>query len=321
MPARIPRSARADVEDQVVVGDVGNGLDRRFRVGGEGLGADDVDRERELAGELRGDRPRFAGEIGLGQRFADAPAGGEDEGVGDASADDQRVDPLGQRPQDGQLGGDLGSRHDRDQRPRRCRERPRQRIELRRHQRARAGDRRMTGDAVRRRLGAVRRAESVVDVDVAELRHPPRERVVVLLLPLVDPAVLEQDEVAGCERIVPCAAVDPVANQRHVVPEEFPQPLRDRCERILGLPFPFRRPAEVRGDHHGAPARERIADARQRRADARVVGDRAGIVLRDVEVGAYEHALAAHVDVGEAPEAHRVTSPPSARRSRRASGC
>jgi hypothetical protein len=39
--------------------------------------------------------------------------------------------------------------------------------------------------------------------------------------------------------------------------------------------------------------------SRDRRADARVVGDGQGVVLRHVQVGADEDALAAQVEVGE----------------------
>ncbi len=95
------------------------------------------------------------------------------------------------------------------------RERLAERLELRGHQRPRAGDRRVFRDAVRRRLGAMRGAERVVDVDIAELRHLARERVVVRLLALVEAAVLEQHDITGRERSVPRAAVHPVLDQGH----------------------------------------------------------------------------------------------------------
>ena len=60
---------------------------------------------------------------------------------------------------------------DGDQRPRGARERPAERVELGRHQRPGAGDGRVLGDAVRGGLGAVRGAERVVDVDVAQRGH------------------------------------------------------------------------------------------------------------------------------------------------------
>ncbi len=50
---------------------------------------------------------------------------------------------------------------------------------------------------MRGRLGAVRGAESVVHVDIAECGDLLRERLVVLLLALVEPAVLEQHDLPG----------------------------------------------------------------------------------------------------------------------------
>jgi hypothetical protein len=47
------------------------------------------------------------------------------------------------------------------------------------------------------RFGAVRGAEGVVDVQVAQRRHPSRQRIVVLFLTLVEPAVLQHHRPAG----------------------------------------------------------------------------------------------------------------------------
>jgi hypothetical protein len=60
----------------------------------------------------------------------------------------------------------------------------------------------------------------------------------------------------------------------------------------------------MRCHHHGTAASRRVAYARQRRTDARVVGDGPGIVLRNVEIGANEHALVANIDVCEPFEIH-----------------
>src|SRR5205814_9014160 len=62
----------------------------------------------------------------------------------------------------------------------------------------------------------------------------------------------------------------------------------------------------MRCHRHGAAARERVANARYGRADARVVGDRSRIFLRYVQLGADEHALATHIDVRESFEIHCV---------------
>jgi hypothetical protein len=125
--------------------------------------------------------------------------------VSTAMADDTR--------KDGEHDEDPG--HDRDQRARRMCERLAERLELTGHQRARARDRRIFRDAVRRRFGAVRGAERVVDVDVAELRHLACERVVVGLFSLVEAAILQQNDVAGFERRMPRTSIDPVLDKGH----------------------------------------------------------------------------------------------------------
>ena len=160
--------------------------------------------------------------------------------------------------------------------------------------------------AMRGGFGAVRGAEGIVDIDVAELGHALRQRVVVLLLALVHPAVFQQHDLSGRERRVPRAAVDPVANERDFDAQELGEARADRRQRIRGRPRPFGRPSQVRRDHHGGTACERVANGRHRCANPRVVGDRARVVLRHVQVGANEHALAAHVEVGQASKGHGV---------------
>ena len=55
----------------------------------------------------------------------------------------------------------------------------------------------------------------------------------------------------------------------------------------------------MRGDHHRGACVQRHADARHRGADAGVFGDAAGVVLRYVEVGADEDALAGDAALGD----------------------
>ena len=122
-------------------------------------------------------------------------AGGQDEGVGDAAADDQLVDLGGQRLQHGELGRDLRAGDDGDQRPLRVARAPCR------------GRRARRPAAARRRRSARYRAmpcvvasarcavpKASLHVDVAERRHLPRELLVVLLLALVEAAVLEQHD-------------------------------------------------------------------------------------------------------------------------------
>ena len=80
------------------------------------------------------------------------------------------------------------------------------------------------GDAMRTRLGAVRGTESIHDVDVAELRHLPGQRRIVLFLARVEAHVLAQHDFAAGD----LEAMQPVANQRHAPAEQFGQTRRNR---------------------------------------------------------------------------------------------
>ncbi|CFW32028.1 Uncharacterised protein [Bordetella pertussis] len=154
------RGLRSDVEDHVVLGHVGGRLDGGRGVRAERLGANHVGGNRHLGAAALHDfdhGARLLDLLGLGQRLADGQAGGQHEGVGDAAADHQLVDLVGQRLQDGQLGRHLGAAHDRHQRPLGIMQRAPQRVELGLQQRAGAGHRREARDAVRGGLGAVRR--------------------------------------------------------------------------------------------------------------------------------------------------------------------
>ena len=83
--------------------------------------------------------------------------------------------------------------------------------------------------------------------------------------------------------------------------EQLRQPLGDRPSENSGLGSPFGRPRCDAQDHRRARV-EQVLDRRQRRADARVVGDRA-VLDRHVEVDAHEHALARDVELGAACDA------------------
>jgi hypothetical protein len=189
-------------------------------------------------------------------------------------------------------------------------------VEFASHERARAGDRRKARHAMRRRLGTVRRAESVVYVDVAERRDLARQCLVVGLLALVDAAVLEQYELAGLH----LDAVDPVRAHGHRAPEQFSDAGGDRRERVLGAQHAFLRPPEVRGHHDRSTGLERTSNRRQRCADAAVIADLA-VFHRHVQIGANQHPLALQVHVLHALERHDVGLPFPIASSRRGIIC
>jgi hypothetical protein len=139
-------------------------------------------------------------------------------------------------------------------------------------------------------VGAVRRAEGVVDVGVGECGQPSRQVGVVLGLARLEADVLEHDH-------VPVGHVIEIGGELHLGLQELAQalghrPQRQRLVAALGA-------AEVRRQHQPGAALAQALDRRQRRADARVVGDRA-LVQRDVEVDADEDPLAVDVEVVEA---------------------
>jgi hypothetical protein len=156
----------------------------------------------------------------------------------------------------------------------------------------------VVGDALRRRVRPVRRPEGVVDVDVAEPRVRARELGVVARLARLVADVLEHEHVARCEVLGEGLDLRPHdrRRQRHVRPGQLGQAVGRGSQGQLGLAG--LRPAEVRRqDDAGAAPAQRL-DRRQRRADARVVGDRA-VLQRYVEVHAHEHAPSLDLDVVE----------------------
>jgi hypothetical protein len=168
-------------------------------------------------------------------------------------------------------------------------------VDLGRQQRPGAGGLRVLGDAVGGGLGAVRGAEGVVHEDVAQLRHLLRQLGLVLLLALVQAAVLQQHHLAGLDG----HAVDPVGLQAHRTAEQLGHARRHRGQRVLRLELALGGAAQVRGDHHRRAGLQALADGRQRGADAGVLGDVAGVVLRHVEVGADEDALTLELASGD----------------------
>ena len=289
----------SDVEDHVVIGDFIDALHRGDGGGRELLGADDVGRQRYLDFGHHG--LGLVDEVVFGERFADLLARSEQEGVGDAAADDQLIDLVGEAFEDGQLGRHLGATDDGHQRPRRLGEGLGQGFEFGGDAGAGAGDLGELAHAVGRGLGTVGGAEGVHHPDVAQRGHLLGEFFVALLLALVAAAVLQHHDFAGLDLE---AAVDPVLDEADGLAEQLGHALGDRCERILGLEFAFGGAAEVGGDHYRRALFEGVADARQRGADAGVVGDGERVVLRDVEVGADEDAQPFDVKVGETLESH-----------------
>ena len=135
-------------------------------------------------------------------------------------------------------------------------------------------------------------AEGVVDEDVAERGHPLRASAGSFFF---SPRLRRQfSSMYELARRRTLDAAEPVAAASGTrAAQQFAEAGGDRRQRVFRLRgSPSLRPTEVRGDHHRRAGGERHLDGRQRGADAGVLGDAAGVVLRHVEVGANEDATA-----------------------------
>ncbi len=148
-------------------------------------------------------------------------------------------------------------------------------------------------------------AEGVVHEDVAELAQFGRQFGLVLLLTHVEAAVFQQHHLAGLHLK---AAFHPVRHQAHGLAQQLRQARGHGGERVLGLELTLHRAAQVRRHHDGGPGVQGHADGRHAGADAGVLGDGAAVVLRHVQVGANEDALALcaalRAQIGKTDEVH-----------------
>jgi hypothetical protein len=157
-------------------------------------------------------------------------------------------------------------------------------------------------------FGPVGGAKGVVDKDVAQRGHLFCQLGVVLLLPLVDAAVLQQNDLAGRNT----DAIDPVRHQGYGPPQQLRQARGYRRQGVFRLELPFGWPPQMGGDHHGRSRVQRHLDARNRSANAGVFGDAARIILRHIQVSSDKDALALGfalgAQIGKSQDVHAATS-------------
>ncbi len=240
----------------------------------------------------------------LVQRLADIEAQRREKGIGDAAAHDHLIDLAQQGFQHRELGGYLRAGDDGEQRPRRLLERRLQRRQFADQQRAGAGHRRVLRDSVSARLGAMRRAERIHHIDIAQRGHFLRQIVRVLLFALVEAHVLEQHDLAG----VNVHAVQPVLLQGHRHPQQLRQALGHGSEREFLRVLALLGTAEMRHHQHARPRRQRRLDGRQRRANPRIAAHHP-ILNRHVQVLADQHPLAAQIQTRHSFDDHLHSMP------------
>ena len=147
--------------------------------------------------------------------------------------------------------------------------------------------RELLGDGDHRGLVAVAGSEGVVDVGVGQAGELPGEGSVALLLSLVEPDVLEDQDLARLKRGGGGLSfgTDGVVRLLDRLAEQFSEPDRDLVELERGI---VRRvtgwPTQVADQDQRGPLLQGMGQRRQRGADSTVVGDLAILGLGDVEV-------------------------------------
>ena len=161
------------------------------------------------------------------------------------------------------------------------------------------------GDALGRCVGAVRAAEGVVDVHIAQLGELLGEGRIVGLLFLVEAQVLQKQRLAGLQltRHLFGNLAHAVGREGHVL--RLVEGLVEQHAQTPGHGAQTHRlhrlalgPPQVRTEDHLGLVAQRVLQRGQRLADARVVGDDA-VLQRNVEVDADEHALIGKVEVAD----------------------
>ncbi len=275
-------------------------------MGLEAEGNDGVDRQDDRAVRALGlfqHAERGRGQVLLGQRLADADALRMQERVRHGAADHQGVDLGDEVLQEIELGRDLGAADDGDDGLLRCVQRLAERFQLGLHAASGIGGQ-LVGEAFGRSMRAMRRREGIIHIDVAErceLRHEAR---LVLLFLLVEPGVLQTEDVPRIHRVDRGLGLvaDAVLGKRDGPLDDARDRRRDRFERLLGV-MPFRA-AEMRKQDHLAAFVGDLGNGVCDAVDARGVGDDA-VLHRHVEVDAQEDAFVRHVHVVQRTEGHR----------------
>ena len=234
------------------------------------------------------------GKLVFAQRLADIDTLGGEEGVGHPAADDQVLHLADQIGQHVELGRDLGPADDRGHRRFGITQRGVERLQFGFHRAARIG-REVMRQALGGRMRAVRRAERIVDVEVAMRGHAPREFGIVGFLARPEADIVEQADIA-------------IAEDADRLFDDGPHHLGDEHDLLvqhlldialheagahgreaLALGTPVMREQQDLGTLFGE-----FEDGRLDRLDARNVGGRT-ILHRQVEIDAYQRDLAGDV--------------------------
>ena len=230
----------------------------------------------------------------LQQRLANLMPLRLEEGVGHASSDDERIHLGHQVCDDADFVAHLRSAENRDERLLRMRQRLAEVFEFFLHQQAGGFLLHEMGDAFGGSVGAMRRAERVVHVEVAKLSQTPGKLRIVGFLFRVEAQILQQQGLPALQLLAISSACTPMQSGEKPTfsPRRNTSSIRMRSRSatgfrlILGFGLPLGRPRwEAKYEPGAVP--QRVLDGGQRLADAGVIHD-AAVVERDVEVNPHE---------------------------------
>jgi hypothetical protein len=200
-----------------------------LRVGGDLARDDDVGGNADAP--TRQQLFAMSDAVFLDERVTDTEALRAQERERHRTADQQRVDAAEQRVDHAELVAHLDAAEHGNERPRRVVHHAAQCLDLAREQPAGRG-RHHARRSDDRRVGAVRGAERVVDVHVAQLPEIRREPAVALLLSGVETQVLDHHHVTRLETLRPFERLEPcdIRRQAHGGAQQLGQARRNRHE-------------------------------------------------------------------------------------------
>ena len=192
--------------------------------------------------------------------------------ISHGTADQQLVHDFAQVRDHFDLVGNLGAAEDRHTGPRRVPGRHGEVLQLLLHEQSGGGLRHVSNHAHGGGVRAMRRAERVVHIDVAQRGQLFRKLRIVLFFFRVEAQILQQQDFAGRRPHGFHFGTDTIGCHLDRTAQQFFQALSHRFQAHFRIGFAFRT-AQMRGQNDAGPLLQRVADGREGCFDALVAGD------------------------------------------------
>ena len=232
----------------------------------------------------------------LAQALADGTALSLDEGVGHTAADDQGVGLVQQVVDHADLGGNLGTAQNGDQRTLGVGQSAADEVQFLLDQEAGNG-RQVSGHTGGGGVSTMDGTEGVGDIQLSHVGQFLGHSGVVLLLAGIEAQVLQQHDLAaleGCGLSLGILAHD-IGSENHLAAQQLAQTLGHDSQRELLLPLTLGL-AQVGAGDNGSTVVQQVLDGGQGGHDAVFIGDDT-VLQRHVEIATHQYALAGHVQV------------------------